>query len=124
MKTSFGEMQSLECGINMQTALNDNKLSKKVDKQFYKEWRLSQVKKEKFDKWFKTTNIYLEPDTKMQLSKKAIDDNITVSIPNHYSLTRVQREIGTLIKKKLNKTSAQFKITSKAPIKTMQLISF
>ena len=111
MKTSFGEMQKFRVWYQyLQTALNDNKLSKKVDKQFYKEWHLSQVKKEKFDKWFKThEHLFLEPDTKMQLSKKAIDDNITVSIPSHYSLTRVQREIGTLIKKKLNKTNEQEK---------------
>ena len=32
-----------------------------------------QVKKEKFDKWFKThEHLFLEPETKMQLSKKAI----------------------------------------------------
>ena len=54
MKLSFGERQPYRIWFDyLKTCLNDESLSKKVDREYYKSWNLSEIKNSKFDKWFK-----------------------------------------------------------------------
>ena len=48
----------------LQTCLNHNELSKKVDREFYRSWNLNKVKTQRFDEWFKThSHLFEEYDS-------------------------------------------------------------
>ena len=115
MKLSFGERQPYRIWFDyLKTCLNDESLSKKVDRNFYKDWHLSSVKTQKFDKWYKThEHLFTDITTTMKISSGTKSSNsILLEIPVNYSITKVQREAGKVLGNKLNKRLSKFTITS------------
>jgi len=115
MKLSFGERQPYRIWFDyLKTCLNDESLSKKVDRVFYKDWNLTSVKTQKFDKWYKThEHLFTDITTTMKISSGTKSSNsILLEIPVNYSITKVQREVGKVLENKLNKRLSKFSITS------------
>ena len=137
MKLSFGERQPYRIWYDyLQTCLNDELLSKKVDRKFYKDWNLKLIsskytlKKRKkvngklekgfrkvdypFDKWIeKHEHLFTDTSTTMRISSGTKSSNsILLEIPVNYSITKVQREVGKVLENKLNKRLSKFSITS------------
>ena len=141
MKLTFEERQPFRIWYQyLQTCLNDEILSKKVDKKFYKDWNLKLIsskytlKKRKkvsgklekgfrkvdypFDKWIeKHEHLFVDLNTQMKISTGTKNLNsVLVEIPVNYSITKVQREIGKILDKKLNQSLSKFRITSNRPL--------
>ena len=115
MKLSFGERQPYRIWFDyLKTCLNDESLSKKVDRVFYKDWNLTSVKTQKFDTWYKThEHLFTDISTTMKISSGTKSSNsILLEIPVNYSITKVQREVGKVLENKLNKRLSKFSITS------------
>ena len=115
MKLSFGERQPYRIWFDyLKTCLNDESLSKKVDRNFYKDWHLSSVKTQKFDTWYKTLeHLFTDITTTMKISSGTKSSNsILLEVPLNYSITKVQREVGKVLENKLNKRLSKFTITS------------
>ena len=115
MKLSFGERQPYRIWFDyLKTCLNDESLSKKVDRVFYKDWNLTSVKTQKFDTWYKThEHLFTDTSTTMKISNGTKSSNsILLEIPVNYSITKVQREVGKVLENKLNKRLSKFSITS------------
>ena len=115
MKLSFGERQPYRIWFDyLKTCLNDESLSKKVDRNFYKDWHLSSVKTQKFDTWYKThEHLFTDITTTMKISSGTKSSNsILLEVPLNYSITKVQREVGKVLENKLNKRLSKFTITS------------
>ena len=115
MKLSFGERQPYRIWFDyLKTCLNDESLSKKVDRVFYKDWNLTSVKTQKFDKWYKThEHLFTDITTTMKISSGTKSSNsILLEVPLNYSITKVQREVGKVLENKLNKRLSKFSITS------------
>ena len=115
MKLSFGERQPYRIWFDyLKTCLNDESLSKKVDKVFYKDWNLTSVKTQQFDTWYKThEHLFTDTSTTMKISSGTKSSNsILLEIPVNYSITKVQREVGKVLENKLNKRLSKFSITS------------
>ena len=115
MKLSFGERQPFRIWFDyLKICLNDESLSKKVDRNFYKDWHLNSVKTQKFDKWYKThEHLFTDITTTMKISSGTKSSNsILLEIPVNYSITKVQREVGKVLENKLNKRLSKFSITS------------
>ena len=119
MKLSFGERQPFRIWFDyLKICLNDESLSKKVDRNFYKDWHLSSVKTQKFDKWYKThEHLFTDTSTTMKISSGTKSSNsILLEVPLNYSITKVQREVGKVLENKLNKRLSKFTITSNRPL--------
>ena len=119
MKLSFGERQPYRIWFDyLKTCLNDESLSKKVDRKFYKDWHLTSVKTQKFDTWYKThEHLFTDITTTMKISSGTKSSNsILLEIPVNYSITKVQREVGKVLENKLNKRLSKFTITSNRPL--------
>ena len=119
MKLSFGERQPYRIWFDyLKTCLNDNVLSKKVDREHYKSWNLNLVKTQKFDTWYKShEHLFVDVNTQMKISTGSKNPNsVLVEIPVNYSITKVQREIGKILDKKLNQSLSKFRITSNRPL--------
>ena len=115
MKLSFGERQPYRIWFDyLKTCLNDESLSKKIDRVFYKDWNLTSVKTQKFDTWYKThEHLFTDTSTTMKISNGTKSSNsILLEIPINYSITKVQREVGKVLENKLNKRLSKFSITS------------
>ena len=115
MKLSFGERQIFRIWFDyLKTCLNDESLSQKVDRKFYKDWNLTSVKTQKFDTWYKThEHLFTDITTTMKISSGTKSSNsILLEIPVNYSITKVQREAGKVLGNKLNKRLSKFTITS------------
>ena len=115
MKLSFGERQPYRIWFDyLKTCLNDESLSKKVDRKFYKDWHLTSVKTQKFDTWYKThEHLFTDITTTMKISSGTKSSNsILLEVPLNYSITKVQREVGKVLENKLNKRLSKFTITS------------
>ena len=115
MKLSFGEKQPYRIWFDyLKTCLNDESLSQKVDRKFYKDWNLTSVKTQKFDTWYKThEHLFTDITTTMKISSGTKSSNsILLEIPVNYSITKVQREAGKVLGNKLNKRLSKFTITS------------
>ena len=115
MKLSFGERQPYRIWFDyLKTCLNDESLSKKIDRVFYKDWNLTSVKTQKFDTWYKThEHLFTDTSTTMKISNGTKSSNsILLEIPVNYSVTKVQREVGKVLENKLNKRLSKFSITS------------
>ena len=111
----FGELQPYRVWFDyLKTCLNDESLSKKVDRVFYKDWNLTSVKTQKFDTWYKThEHLFTDTSTTMKISNGTKSSNsILLEIPVNYSITKVQREVGKVLENKLNKRLSKFSITS------------
>ena len=115
MKLSFGERQPFRIWFDyLKTCLNDESLSEKVDRKFYKDWHLTSVKTQKFDTWYKShEHLFTDITTTMKISSGTKSSNsILLEIPVNYSITKVQREVGKVLENKLNKRLSKFTITS------------
>ena len=115
MKLTFGERQPFRIWFDyLKTCLNDESLSKKVDRKFYKDWHLTSVKTQKFDTWYKAhEHLFTDITTTMKISSGTKSSNsILLEIPVNYSITKVQREAGKVLGNKLNKRLSKFTITS------------
>ena len=119
MKLSFGERQPYRIWFDyLKTCLNDNVLSKKVDREHYKSWHLNLIKTQTFDTWYKShEHLFVDVNTQMKISTGTKNPNsVLVEIPVNYSITKVQREIGKILDKKLNQSLSKFRITSNRPL--------
>ena len=119
MKLSFGERQPYRIWFDyLKTCLNDNVLSKKVNREHYKSWNLNLVKTQKFDTWYKShEHLFVDVNTQMKISTGSKNPNsVLVEIPVNYSITKVTREIGKILDKKLNQSLSKFRITSNRPL--------
>ena len=89
----------------LQTCLNDKVLSKKVDKEYYKNWNLNLVKTTKFDKWFKThQHLFVSKDKAKIVNKKTNDESILLEIPQFYPISKIQKELPQILKGKIVET--------------------
>ena len=115
MSLTFGEKQPFRIWFDyLKTCLNDQDLNKKINRNFYKEWNLNLVKNQKFDKWFKNhEHLFVDTKSKMIINNNIQSKNtILIEIPLNYTITKIQREIGKLLNKKINKKLSKFNITS------------
>ena len=115
MKLSFGERQPFRIWFDyLKICLNDESLSERVDRKFYKDWHLTSVKTQKFDTWYKShEHLFTDITTTMKISSGTKSSNsILLEIPVNYSITKVQREAGKVLGNKLNKRLSKFTITS------------
>ena len=119
MKLSFGERQPFRIWFDyLKICLNDESLSKEIDRKFYKDWHLTSIKTQKFDTWYKThEHLFTDTSTTMKISSGTKSSNsILLEVPLNYSITKVQREVGKVLENKLNKRLSKFTITSNRPL--------
>ncbi len=89
----------------LQTCLNDKVLSKKIDKEYYKNWNLNLVKTTKFDKWFKShQHLFVSKGNPKVVNKKTHDESILLEIPQFYSISKIQKELPQILKGKIIET--------------------
>jgi len=123
----FGELQPYRVWFDyLKTCLLDEKLKKKVDKEYYKSWNLSEIKNSTFNKWFKThSGLFTSKGTIKIVSKVLNPQAITIEIPTNFKIKEIQREIPKLLKDKVNKSTSRFILThQRKNIKTIALDSF
>ena len=123
MKLSNKEIQPYRIWYQyLQTALNDEKYSEKVDRKYYKEWHLNLVKKLTFNQWIKThEHLFIEKEPEIKLfDSKRTPNTILVEIPISLNVAQVRDSIGKVIKDKITKsqTHRRFKIQSNRPLQT------
>jgi hypothetical protein len=119
MKLTFGERQPYRIWFDyLKTCLNDNVLSKKVDREHYKSWHLNLIKTQTFDTWYKShEHLFVDVNTQMKISTGTKNPNsVLVEIPVNYSITKAKREIGKILENKLNQSLSKFRITSNRPL--------
>lgn len=123
----FGELQPYRVWFDyLKTCLLDEKLNKKIDKEYYKSWNLSEIKNSTFNKWFKThSGLFTSKGTIKIVSKVSNLQAITIEIPTNFKIKEIQREIPKLLKDKVNKSTSRFILThQRKNIKTIALDSF
>ena len=123
----FGELQPFRVWFDyLKTCLLDEKLNKKIDKEYYKSWNLSEIKNSTFNKWFKThSGLFTSKGTIKIVSKVSNPQAITIEIPTNFKIKEIQREIPKLLKDKVNKSISRFILThQRKNIKTIALDSF
>ena len=123
----FGELQPYRVWFDyLKTCLLDEKLNKKIDKEYYKSWNLSEIKNSTFNKWFKThSGLFTSKGTIKIVSKVSNPQAITIEIPTNFKIKEIQREIPKLLKDKVNKSTSRFILThQRKNIKTVALDSF
>ena len=98
----------------LQECLNDKDYSKKVNRDFYKPWHLNKVKTQKFDTWFKEhSHLFEEYESEIKLyNGKRTPNTLLVEIPTNYNVHKIQKQIGSVLKGKLNKSNAKYSITA------------
>jgi len=106
----------------LKVCLNDESLNKKVDRKFYKDWHLNEIKKNKFNRWIKTHHHLFtnQIESKIKLYEgKRTPNTILVEIPVDYTVQKIQRYIGQAVKGKIAKpqTNRRFQITAKQNLK-------
>ena len=96
------EIQPYRCWYEyLQNVLNDSELSKKVNKTYYKDWHLNQVKTKTFNQWIKThEHLFVNEEVQsIKLFKGQRRPNtVAVEIPINYTVQRIQNEIGKTVK--------------------------
>ena len=123
----FGELQPYRVWFDyLKTCLLDEKLNKKIDKEYYKSWNLSEIKNSTFNKWFKThSGLFTSKGAIKIVSKVSNPQAITIEIPTNFKIKEIQREIPKLLKDKVNKSTSRFILThQRKNIKTIALDSF
>jgi len=89
----------------LQTCLNDKVLSKKIDKEYYKNWNLNLIKTTKFDKWFKShQHLFVSKGKARVVSKKTNNESILIEIPQFYPISKIQKELPQILKGKIIET--------------------
>jgi len=123
MKLTFREQQPIRLWfLYLQTCLRDEVLSKKVNKNFYKEWHLNSVKNQKFNTWIKSHQHLFtkEFESKIKLYEgKRTPNSLLIEIPLDYTVQKIQRDIGKVVKGKIaqKQTNQRFQITAKQNLK-------
>ena len=123
----FGELQPYRVWFDyLKTCLLDEKLNKKIDKEYYKSWNLNEIKNSTFNKWFKThSGLFTSKGAIKIVSKVSNPQAITIEIPTNFKIKEIQREIPKLLKNKVNKSTSRFVLThQRKHIKTVALDSF
>ena len=123
----FGELQPYRVWFDyLKTCLLDEKLNRKIDKEYYKSWNLSEIKNSTFNKWFKThSGLFTSKGTIKIVSKVSNPQAITIEIPTNFKIKEIQREIPKLLKDKVNKSTSRFILThQRKNIKTIALDGF
>ena len=123
----FSELQPYRVWFDyLKTCLLDEKLNKKIDKEYYKSWNLSEIKNSTFNNWFKThSGLFTSKGTIKIVSKITNPLAITLEIPTNFKIKEIQREIPKLLKDKVNKSTSRFVLThQRKNIKTVALDSF
>ena len=123
----FGELQPYRVWFDyLKTCLLDEKLNKKIDKEYYKSWNLNEIKNSTFNKWFKThSGLFTSKGAIKIVSKVSNPQAITIEIPTNFKIKEIQREIPKLLKDKVNKSTSRFILThQRKNIKTIALDSF
>ena len=119
MKLDMKEIQPYRCWYEyLQHTLNDSELSKKVNKTYYKDWHLNQVKTKTFNQWIKTHEhlfINKEVQSIKLLENKRTPNTVAVEIPINYTVQRIQNEIGKTVKGLVaqQQVSSRFKLNIK-----------
>ena len=124
---SFGELQPYRVWFDyLKTCLLDDKLQKKVDKEYYKSWNLSEIKNSKFDEWFKThSSLFTSKGTIKIVNKITNHQAIILEIPTNFQIKEIQRTIPKILEGKVNKSTSRFVLThQRKHIKTIALDSF
>ena len=130
MKLSNKEIQPYRIWYEyLQTALNDKSFSNKVNKNFYKDWHLNLVKKQKFNQWIKSHEHLFTQSDKSEIKLfegKRTPNTILVEIPVSFNVQRIQREVGKAVKGRVAKTQSniRFKIQTNRPLQTAPLDYF
>jgi len=130
MKLSNKEIQPYRIWYEyLQTALNDKSFSNKVNKNFYKDWHLNLVKKQKFNQWIKShEHLFTQSDnSEIKLFEgKRTPNTLLVEIPVSFNVQKIQKEIGKAVKGKVAKaqTNQRFKIQTNRPLQTAPLDYF
>jgi len=130
MKLSNKEIQPYRIWYEyLQTALNDKSFSNKVNKNYYKDWHLNLVKKQKFNQWIKShEHLFTQSDnSEIKLFEgKRTPNTILVEIPVSFNVQRIQREVGKAVKGRVAKTQSniRFKIQTNRPLQTAPLDYF
>ena len=99
----FGELQPYRVWFDyLKACLLNEKLNKKIDKEYYKSWNLSEIKNSTFNKWFKThSGLFTSKGTIKIVSKISNPQAITIEIPTNFKIKEIQREIPKLLKDKV-----------------------
>ena len=130
MKLSNKEIQPYRIWYEyLQTALNNKSFSNKVNKNYYKDWHLNLVKKQKFNQWIKSHEHLFTQSDKSEIKLfegKRTPNTILVEIPVSFNVQRIQKEIGKAVKGKVAKTQTnqRFKIQTNRPLQTAPLDYF
>ena len=113
------EIQPYRCWYEyLQYTLNDSERSKKVNKTYYKDWHLNQVKTKSFNQWIKTHEhlfVNKEVQSIKLFENKRTPNTVAVEIPINYTVQRIQNEIGKIVKGLVAKQQAsnRFKLNIK-----------
>ena len=97
MKLTFKQLQPYRIWYEyLCVCLEHKELRKKIDRQFYKSWDLSQLKSGKFDKWFKThSHLFVEKKKEITLyNGKRTPNTLLVEIPTNLTVEEVMKDIG------------------------------
>ena len=123
----FSELQPYRVWFDyLKTCLLDEKLNKKIDKEYYKSWNLSEIKKSTFNKWFKThSSLFTSKGTIKIVNKITNPQAITLEIPTNFKIKEIQRTIPKILEGKVNKSISRFNLThQRKHIKNVALDSF
>ena len=126
MKLTFNQLQPYRVWFEyLCVCLKHKELKKKIDRNFYKSWNLSQLKSGKFDKWFKThSHLFEEKKREITLfNGKRTPNTLLVEIPTNLTVEEVMKDIGKTIKGNIAKKHSKF-ATTNPKIKTQALDYF
>ena len=126
MKLTFRQLQPYRVWFEyLCVCLKHKELKKKIDRNFYKSWNLSQLKSGKFDKWFKThSHLFEEKKREITLfNGKRTPNTLLVEIPTNLTVEEVMKDIGKTIKGNIAKKHSKF-ATTNPKIKTQALDYF
>jgi hypothetical protein len=118
MKLTFGEQQPIRLWFEyLKVCLNDKDLSKRVNRNFYKDWQLDLVKIQNFNKWIRTHEYLFTKkfESKINLfNGKKTPNTLLIEIPLDYTVQKIQRDIGKVVKGRIaqKQTNQQFQIIS------------
>jgi len=123
MKLTFKEQQPFRLWFEyLKVCLNDKELSQKVNRSFYNGWHLNEVKTQKFNKWLKShEHLFTKKfESKITLyNGKKTPNTLLVEIPLDYTVQKIQRDIGKVVKGKIaqSQINQRFQITSQNHLK-------
>ena len=112
----------------LQTALNDEVLTNKINKDYYRSWHLNEVKRKTFNQWIKEhERLFVDKPPQIKLYQgKRTPNTLLVEIPNSLNVQEIQKGIGQAIKGMVAKTdpNQRFKIVISRPLQSMPLDHF